>query len=277
MLTISPLKRWSIAYYNRTADAARLSAMERAVASGGLGEYYTEHDTRVPTWLVVGNARAVGELTGLDGFALQGGAADTEVVERWLDDGVAPNGRMGRAFGVKSVHGFDLTFCAPKSVSLLRALTDDIGEKALQEAHNRAVLAAMQYLHQHAGYTRVWNGETRRNDFVRLPGLVAVAYQHETSRCGDPHLHTHVIMPNRQARADGTLVSVDSKSFYHESKAAGTIYQAVLRYEAFIMLALEWNIVDPHSGMAEVAGVSKDLIKAWSTRSTMLREWAANN
>lgn len=31
----------------------------------------------------------------------------------------------------------------------------------------------------------------------------AIAYQHETSRCGDPHLHTRVIVPNRQARADG--------------------------------------------------------------------------
>jgi hypothetical protein len=27
-----------------------------------------------------------------------------------------------------------------------------------------------------------------------------VAHQHETSRCGDPHLHTHFIVPNRQAR-----------------------------------------------------------------------------
>jgi hypothetical protein len=31
----------------------------------------------------------------------------------------------GREFTDKSVHGFDLTFSAPKSVSLIRALTDD--------------------------------------------------------------------------------------------------------------------------------------------------------
>jgi TrwC relaxase len=51
-------------------------------------------------------------------------------------------------------------------------------------------------------------------------GLASVAYQHETSRCGDPHLHTHVIVPNRQARTDGQLVSIDGTSLYHEAKAA---------------------------------------------------------
>jgi hypothetical protein len=68
-------------------------------------------------------------------------------------------------------------------------------------------------------------------------GLVAIAYQ-ETSRGGelgaDPHLHSHVIPPNWQLRADGILVSIDSKSLYHEAKAAGVIYQAVLRHELHV-------------------------------------------
>ena len=118
-----------------------------------------------------------------------------------------PTARAGREFTEKSVHGFDLTFSAPKSVSLIRALTDDVAEKVLATAHTQAVHAAMEYLHRHAGYTRVHNPVTGNKDLQRLPGLVAIAYQHETSRCGDPHLHTHVIVPNRQPRADGQLVS----------------------------------------------------------------------
>ena len=39
---------------------------------------------------------------------------------------------------------------------------------------------------------------TGMKDLQRLPGLIAAAYQHETSRAGDPHLHTHVLVPNRQ-------------------------------------------------------------------------------
>ena len=138
---------------------------------------------------------------------------------RWLDDGITPNGAHGRAFGERGVHGFDLTFCAPKSVSLVRALrTDDVMAKAIADAHTTALSEAMEYLAAHAGYTRVHNPRTGEKDLVRLPGLAAIAYQHETSRCGDPHLHTHVIVPNRQARADGQLVSIDGTSLYHEAK-----------------------------------------------------------
>jgi conjugative relaxase-like TrwC/TraI family protein len=277
VLTISRLSRWGINYYNDTARQARQAGLDRRRANGGLGEYYSEGDTRVPTWLIAGDAARTVELVGLDGRAADGGTADPEVAQRWLDDGIAPNGAAGRGFSKGSVHGFDLTFAAPKSVSLLRALTDDIGEKAMQAAHARALTAAMTYLHQHAGYTRVHNPLTGVKDLQRLPGVVAIAYQHETSRCGDPHLHTHVIVPNRQPRADGMLVSIDSKSLYHEAKAAGIVYQAVLRHELHAELGVEWTSVDPFTGMAEIAAVTKKCVKAWSRRSARLREWAHNN
>ncbi|BBZ15356.1 MobF family relaxase [Mycobacterium branderi] len=277
MLTISRLSRWSIDYYNDTANKAKQAAMDRHRANGGLGEYYTEGDTRAPTWVITGDTAAVGRLTGLDGAALDGGFADTETAARWLDDGIAPNGATGRAFTEKSVHGFDLVFAAPKSVSLIRALTDDVAEKVVANAHIKAVQAALTYLHAHAGYTRVHNPLTGTKDLERLPGLVAIAYQHETSRCGDPHLHTHVILPNRQPRADGKLVSIDSKSLHHEAKAAGIIYQAVLRHELHAERGFEWTGVEAHSGMAEIAGVDRDSIKVWSQRSTRLREWAKDN
>ena len=277
MLTISRLSRWSINYYNDTANKAKQAAMDRRRANGGLSEYYTEGDTRAPTWIVVGDTAAVGEHTGLDGAALDGGFAHTEVAQRWLDDGITPNGATGRAFTEKSVHGFDLMFAAPKSVSLIRALTYDVTEKVVAQAHTRAIEAAMTYLHAHAGYTRVHNPLTGGKDLQRLPGLVAIAYQHETSRMGDPHLHTHVIVPNRQPRADGKLVSIDSKSLHHEAKAAGIVYQAVLRHELHAERGFEWNPIEAHSGMAEVPGVTRKCIKAWSQRSTRLREWARNN
>ena len=112
----------------------------------------------------------------------------------------------------------------------------------------------MAYLHEHAGYTRVHNPVTGNKDLQRLPGLVGIAYQHETSRCGDPHLHTHVIVPNRQARADGTLVSIDSKSLLHEAKAAGVVYQAVLRHELHAALGAEWVAVMGIPGWPRLPG-----------------------
>jgi conjugative relaxase-like TrwC/TraI family protein len=279
VLTISKLKRWSINYYIDTARTAQTVNRDLARGGGGLGEYYCEHETCTPTWLLTGDTHTVATLVGFNDVQRTGGQAESRLAARWLDDGVAPNGAQGRAFGQRGVHGFDLTFCAPKSVSLVRALRgdDDVLSKAIADAHTTAISEAMEYLTAHAGYTRIHNPHTGDKDLLRLPGLVAIAYQHETSRCGDPHLHTHVIVPNRQARADGAMVSIDGTSLYHEARAAGVIYQATLRRELHQSLGLEWAPIDPSTGMAELAGIDRDTITAWSRRSTQLREWAAHN
>ena len=163
MLTISKLKRWSINYYIDTAQAAEHAARDLARAGGGLGEYYSERETRTPVWLLAGDTSTVATLVGLTDAQRAGGNADAELVARWLDDGVAPSGAQGRAFGERGVHGFDLMFCAPKSVSLVRALrTDDVVAKAIAEAHATALAEAMEYLAAHAGYTRVHNPRTEK-------------------------------------------------------------------------------------------------------------------
>jgi len=154
VLTISKLKRWSINYYIDTARAAETASRDVARAGGGLGEYYSEHETRTPTWLLAGDTHTVAALVGLTDAQRVGGEADAELVARWLDDGIAPNGAQGRAFGLRGVHGFDLTFCAPKSVSLIRALrADGVVAKAIADAHTAALSEAMEYLAAHAGYT----------------------------------------------------------------------------------------------------------------------------
>ena len=138
---------------------------------------------------MAGDTRTTATFVGLTDVERASGEADAEHVARWLDDGITPSGAQGRGFGERCVHGFDLTFCAPKSVSLVRALrTDEVVAKAIADAHTAALSEAMEYLAAHAGYTRVHNPRTGEKDLVRLPGLVSVAYQHETSRCGDPHL-----------------------------------------------------------------------------------------
>lgn len=278
MLTIAKLRQWSVRYYNDTSRMAQTAAMDRRSANGGLGEYYTEGETRGAVWMVAGDAPTAAGLVGLSDEQRAGGAADLDVVARWLDDGVAPNGASGRRFAERHNHGFDLTFCAPKSVSVVRALdATGVVSKAVVEAHSAGIAAALEYLARHAGYTRVHNRETGMKDLVRLPGLIAVGYQHETSRAGDPHLHTHVLVPNRQPRADGVLVAIDSDSLWHEARAAGVIYQATLRRRVWELAGLEWDTVDGHSGMAEIAGVDPAVLAAASQRSTQLHQWATQH
>jgi hypothetical protein len=97
VLTISRLSRWSINYYNDTARQARQAGLDRWRANGGLGEYYSEGDTRAPTWLIAGDTAHAVALVGLDGRAADGGAADPDVAARWLDDGIAPTVWPGAA------------------------------------------------------------------------------------------------------------------------------------------------------------------------------------
>ena len=42
-------------------------------------------------------------------------------------------------------------------------------------------------------------------------------------------------------------------------------------------MGVEWTVADPATGMAEVAGITRETITAWSQRSTQLRQWAAGN
>ena len=122
MLTISRLGHRSIKYYNDTANQAKQRRHQTSIAGRRIGRVLLRR--RNPHSQLARRRRqaAIAQTTGLDGSALDGGDADTEVARVWLDDGRAPNGATGREFTEKSVHGFDLTFAAPKSVSLIRAL-----------------------------------------------------------------------------------------------------------------------------------------------------------
>ena len=43
----------------------------------------------MPTWLIAGDAAHAAALVGLDGGAADGGTADPDAVQRWLDDGIS--------------------------------------------------------------------------------------------------------------------------------------------------------------------------------------------
>ena len=80
---------------------------------------------------------------------------------------------LGRGFGDKSARGFDATFSAPKSVSVLWALSPDPWVRAeVLAAHDTAVTAALGWLERHGAVTR---RGTDGVDQVDTQGLVAAA------------------------------------------------------------------------------------------------------
>jgi hypothetical protein len=137
----------------------------------------------------------------------------------------------------KKVAAFDLTFSAPKSVSVLFAVGDGVLGRALVEAHEAAVDAAVGYVEREACRVRRGRGGVRREVGE---GFVAAAYRHRMSRAEDPQLHTHVVAANMARGEDGRWTALDGTPLYRHAKAAGFLYQAHLR--AAVRERLPWAL-----------------------------------
>ncbi|HUP68585.1 MAG TPA: MobF family relaxase [Acidimicrobiales bacterium] len=156
--------------------------------------------------------------------------------------------------------GYDLAFRPPKSVSVAWALGDEGLREVIREAHREAVTAALAYLEDQAAAARSGRGRSR----VATDGYVAAAFDHRTSRAGDPLLHTHVVVANLTRLADGTWRALDSRGIFRHARTAGFLYQAHLRHLLSTRLGAAWEPV--RNGWADLAGSPAILLSAFSKR-----------
>ncbi len=242
------------------AGRAQLQYYEQQVA-GGIEDYYAGRGEVAGVWCGAG-AEALGLGVGgrveHDGFlALMQGRSP-------VDDSV-----LRPVAGCSTVAALDLTFSAPKSVSVLFAIADDQVGGALLAAHERAVAEAVGYLEREACFTRRGHGGV---ESVRGEGFVAAGYRHRMSRAGDPQLHTHVLVANL-TRAEGRYTALDAHAVYEHKSAAGAVYRAVLRAEAREALPwVAWRAVG--RGLFELDGVPDAVLEHFSTRRAEIEQRA---
>ncbi len=167
-----------------------------------------------------------------------------------------------------SVPGFDLTFSAPKSVSLLWSLGGPVAAVEVKAAHREAVGAALDYMQREACWTRRGAGGS---EFVQGNGYLAAGYVHRSSRNGDPQLHTHVLIANA-TKAEGRWTRLYHPAIYDHAKTASYIYEAHLRHELSRRLGVEWQ--PTRKGIAEIAGFADEHLRAFSTRRAEILEAA---
>jgi conjugative relaxase-like TrwC/TraI family protein len=163
--------------------------------------------------------------------------------------------------GREPVPGFDLTFSAPKSVSLTWALGGHPVSGQVMEAHRAAVEAALSYMERSACWARRGKGGAT---FVHGNGFLAAAYVHRSSRAGDPQLHTHVLIANATRGPDGRWSRLYHPAIYEHAKTASYLYEAHLRHELTMRLGVQWEPVE--KGLADIRGFSVEELRAFSTR-----------
>jgi conjugative relaxase-like TrwC/TraI family protein len=245
MVSIGKPGRGQERYYVDQA-IGRVSAA--AAVASGVEDYYVRGGEPAGRW-IGGGARRL----GLDGLVRP------EDLERVLTGQHPRDGSLLRLRG--SVPGFDVTFSAPKSVSLLFAVGQGRVSDAVLAAHEKAVAEAFGYLERSAAVGRRGAGGVER---VLGDGLVGASFLHRTSRAGDPQLHTHVLAANLVRDSAGRWTALDARALYAEGRTAGYLYQAVLRDELTRSLGVEWKPL--RKGGAEIDGVPERVLRAFSRR-----------
>ncbi len=204
------------------------------------------------------------------------GAPDPMALRAVLDGRHPTSGHRMRSDRA-TVQGFDLTFSAPKSVSVIFALGGEEVARHVVSAHNESVRGALAYVESHALSAQRGSGEERR--VVPTTGLVAASFTHGVSRNLDPHLHTHVVMANMVHGLDSRWSACDHRGLSAHRAAASAMYEAHLRGELSTRLGARW-VLGPRLS-AEVAGVSPLALGEFSSRSADIRrhmaEWGAHS
>ncbi|HEX6394371.1 MAG TPA: MobF family relaxase [Acidimicrobiales bacterium] len=233
--------------------------------AAGVEDYFVGHGEETGRWVGRG-----AESLGLSG------EVDAEGLSRLFGLGHSPvtGEPLGRPFGKEKgvVAGHAFSFSPPKSVSVLWALAPSEVMSEVRDAHDSAVASALEFLQDHAAFTRRGHGGTIQEATC---GFVGAVFVHRTSRAGDPQLHSHILVANKvQAVSDGRWLAVDGRELYEVQKAAGMLYKAALRAELTARLDVAWSDVDDNGG-AEILGVPDSFIREFSKRRAQVEAAAA--
>lgn len=224
----------------------------------GLEDYYAGAGEAPGQWTGRG-ARLLGLEGEVDGVDLTAVLASLDPVS---------GERLTRAQGAPKVPGFDATFNAPKSVSLLFALGSPEVSNEVRNAHDAAVARSLEFLEAVGSKARRGKGGLTQVDG---DGFVAAAFRHRTSREGDPHLHTHVVIANLvHSPEDGRWSALDGRPLLGWAKTAGYLYEAELRWQLSRRLGVEWGPV--RNGIADVDGIPRSAIREFSQRRQQIED-----
>ncbi|MDC5841099.1 conjugative transfer relaxase/helicase TraI [Vibrio europaeus] len=214
---------------------------------------------------------AIAKQAGMEGKAVDQATLEKALQGEWGEETV---------HGKRDKHrpGFDITFSAPKSASLLALVG---GDERLLAAHNQAVKFALSELEKDIAQVK-GTDEQGKQTFENTGQMLFAAVQHKTSREEDPQLHTHSLATNMTRDDEGKLralasclrqkdgvINGSSERLYASQKYYGMLYQS-----EYAKLAEEagYSIKGTGNGQFEITAVPENVIDVFSKRQQQIEE-----
>ncbi|RJQ14441.1 conjugative relaxase [Candidatus Parcubacteria bacterium] len=160
--------------------------------------------------------------------------------------------------------GMDLTFSAPKSVSIM-ALADE----NVKIAHDKAVSRVLGYIEDHNIQTREQIAGDRQTLYTG--NLMAAKFDHLTSRELDPQLHTHCVVMNMTQKENGDWRSLSNETLFDDRIKLGRLYRNELA-KNLSDIGYSTTVTDRKQGFFEIKGVDEGLIQVFSKRREQVLE-----
>ncbi len=159
------------------------------------------------------------------------------------------------------VHAIDVTFSAPKTVSIAGLVTDR--DPLITSSHDKAVLDTMREIEEFCSGTQPAAGV-----HVKTGNMIWASVRDGYSREHDPHIHTHVVLMNMTKNGD-KIMALDGREIMARefNKVWGAIYRSRL---AGNLKEAGYAITYTKKGEWRLDNVSHELEVAFSQRRNQI-------
>jgi conjugative relaxase-like TrwC/TraI family protein len=161
---------------------------------------------------------------------------------------------------------YDLTFSAPKSVSIASEMSPEL-RADMVKAHHEAVTETLRDIEKQEIGTRITkNGETQ---WTQTGKMAAAKFDHNVSREGDMQMHTHAVVMN-MTEHEGKSYSIDGHRLFENQKIYGQEYRNLLATK-LQDLGYRVEVTDPEKGFFELTDIREDVRQHFSKRREQIK------
>jgi conjugative relaxase-like TrwC/TraI family protein len=263
-----------------------LSAKKLNGSAADIVNYYKEKDGYYFNGLSEKEGATFWYGKGVEKLGLKGEVREKDL--HHMLNGELPNGDiLGRYQKGERQHrpGYDLTFSAPKSLSVFLGLSEAKDTKEIEKALDKSLRFVLDKIEE--DYARARKTENKKTFFTETKNLAYACIHHRASRALDPQKHTHVLVMNATKCSDekwralatdfnyGKL-NTENNGFFErillDERHLGMLYRSKLAFE-LKKQGYEIEITNANHCFFEIKNVPKELIDAFSKRRKEIKSY----